>query len=346
MQDWLTHIEYYLQQAIPAVLVTVVETKGSVPREVGAKIVVSADEVLGSIGGGHLEFAAISHARERIAAGDLDFPDFQDFPLGPTLGQCCGGFVRVMYEPINTCNTQWMEDVQQMDLCNQPVALITDTLCNAGIKSIVTCGLEWGAVLPEPVVREARARCGGQLTAGMYQNYFIEPVMDRQLQVYLFGAGHVGKALVEVLSSLPLKVHWIDSRESEFPGEVKENIRICVSDEPEYEVDAAPPGTLFLVMTHSHALDFNICSRVLKKGGYGFLGLIGSASKRSRFVRRLAARGVAKERIQDLVSPIGVGGIEGKQPAVIAVAVAAQVLQLAEQMRMTTGSFQQATAAD
>lgn len=346
MKEWLTHIETCLKQAAPAVLVTVTETKGSVPREVGAKLVVSADKVFGSIGGGHLEFAAIGRARDKLAAETFELPDFQDFPLGPTLGQCCGGFVRVMYEPINAHTAQWMRAIQQPGVGARPIAIVTDTLGQAGMKSVVTPGSVYGAGLPASIVREARVRCDAKSIVGLHRHYLIEPVVDTEPQVYLFGAGHVGKALVDVLSSLPVTVHWIDSRDNEFPPEIKGNTRICISDEPEYEVDAAPPDTIFLVMTHSHALDFNICLRVLEKGGYGFLGLIGSASKRSRFARRLAARGVAEERIQDLVSPIGIEGIEGKQPAVIAVAVAAQVMQLAEQMGTASGQLQLESAAD
>lgn len=341
MKGWLAQIKQLLQDAIPSVLVTVVETKGSTPREVGAKMVISEKEVFGSIGGGHLEFAAINHARHILSVGVENFPAFQDFPLGPTLGQCCGGFVRLMYESTSALKKKWLEYLQQPEMQNVPVAIVTDLdrRENEGLheKTVVTQDYVLGPELPAPIVRTTREKLYGEAQAELNGSYFIDVVAGRRTQVYIFGAGHVGKALVNILSTLPLKITWIDSRDNEFPDGIRDNTKICVSDAPEYEVDFAPPWTLFLVMTHSHALDFNICLRILSKRDYGFLGLIGSAGKRRRFVRRLSARGVPQKRIDDLVSPIGIEGIEGKQPEVIALAVAAQLMQLSARQKSQPG---------
>jgi xanthine dehydrogenase accessory factor len=144
--------------------------------------------------------------------------------------------------------------------------------------------------------------------------------------VLVFGAGHVGKALVPLLAQLPCEIAWIDPRAEEFPGALPANVRQIDSSTPEYCVDDALPGSFYIVMTHSHALDQAICERILRRGDFTYCGLIGSRSKRLKFEKRLRARGISAPTLQRLVCPIGVAGIDGKQPAEIAVAVAAQLL--------------------
>jgi xanthine dehydrogenase accessory factor len=153
------------------------------------------------------------------------------------------------------------------------------------------------------------------------------PEAAPRFHLQLYGAGHVGRAIVDVLAGIPCRVQWIDERESEFPpgpgpGHVE---RLCV--EPvEAEVAGAPPGAFHLVLTHSHDLDLRITEAILRRGDFGFLGLIGSATKRARFLRRLGERGIAPEALSRLTCPIGLPGIAGKEPGVIAVAVVAQLL--------------------
>jgi xanthine dehydrogenase accessory factor len=243
----------------PAVVVEVAEARGSVPREAGTRMLVAADEVRGTIGGGHLELAAIASAR-RLLAGE-DVPRQPHFPLGPALGQCCGGAV--------TLRLQLLAEAD-------PAA--------------------WGAPAP-------------------------------RFALQLYGAGHVGRAIVHLLEGIPCRVTWIDEREDEFPRQATAPHveRLCV--EPvEAEVRQAAPGDFFLVLTHSHDLDLRITEAVLRRGDFGFLGLIGSRTKRARFLHRLEARGIAPEVLTRMTCPIGVPGIEGKEPEVIAVAVVAQLL--------------------
>jgi xanthine dehydrogenase accessory factor len=144
----------------------------------------------------------------------------------------------------------------------------------------------------------------------------------------LFGAGHVGRALVALLAGIPCHVTWVDERESEFPADVPANVSVVVTDMPESEVAAAPTGAYFLVMTHSHPLDQALAEAILRRGDFAYFGLIGSKSKRRQFERRMAARGIPAEHFSDMTCPIGVAGITGKEPATIAVAVAAQLLQV------------------
>lgn len=247
----------------PAIVVEVVATQGSVPREAGTRMLVGADEVLGTIGGGHLELKAMASARQMLtegAAGPLE----HRFPLGPALGQCCGG----------------------------------------------TVTLRWTALAAvDPATWPAAAQL---------------------FTLQLYGAGHVGRAIVKLLAGIACRVQWIDEREDQFPDEPlpAHTERVCV--EPvEAEVRQAAPGDFYLVLTHSHDLDLAITQAILERGDFGYLGLIGSATKRARFEHRFEARGIARPLIDRITCPIGVPGITGKEPEVIAVAVVAQLLQRA-----------------
>ena len=148
------------------------------------------------------------------------------------------------------------------------------------------------------------------------------------LHVVLFGAGHVGHALVTLLGALPCVVEWVDSRDECFPDETPANVQIEVTDTPEAVIDAAPPGSCFLVMTHNHALDFALAERIMRRRDFAYFGMIGSKTKRVKFERRLIERGVEPERLRAMICPIGVPGIVDKAPASIAVAVGAQLMQV------------------
>jgi xanthine dehydrogenase accessory factor len=152
-------------------------------------------------------------------------------------------------------------------------------------------------------------------------------VLASDFNIAVFGAGHVGAAVVSVLSGLDCNIRWIDSREGIFRA-VPRNVRTVETGEPALEVAAMPPGSHYLVMTHSHPLDFDICDRILRRGDAAYCGLIGSLTKRRRFEKRLRQQGLEQRAIDALVCPIGVTGISGKKPAEIAIAVAAEVLQV------------------
>lgn len=251
----------WLDGGRPAMEVLVLEHRGSVPREAGTRMLVAADAVAGTIGGGHLELQAIERARRRLAEG-ATAPDDWAVALGPSLGQCCGGALTLRTQPLTAASL---------------------------------------AAWPEPPPR-----------------FFLQ----------LYGAGHVGRAIVQLLGSIDCRVQWIDERESEFPpGPLPPHIdKVCV--EPvEAEVRAAPPGAFYLVLTHSHDLDLRITEAILKRGDFAFCGLIGSKTKRARFVHRFEERGVAPPVLARLTCPIGIPDIAGKEPEVLAVAVVAQLLQ-------------------
>lgn len=250
-----------------AVWVSVHAAQGSVPREEGAWMVVFADEVLGTIGGGHLEYEAIAEGRRRLATGESGH-ELRRYPLGPSLGQCCGGVVHLRFERVT-----------RADL---------------------------------PRLRERIAA----------------PLVP----VALFGGGHVGKALVRVLGALPFAITWVDSRDEIFPGDLPATVRCEHSDPVQAAVAQLAPGSRVLIMSFSHAEDLDVVAACLKRqreaGDLPYVGLIGSKSKWAVFRHRLEARGFTEAELAHVTSPIGVPGITGKQPEVIAVAVAAQLLQL------------------
>ena len=255
-----------------AVVVEVTEARGSAPREAGTRMLVSARDTAGTVGGGHLELKAIEHARAMLR--DEQFaPHSEHFPLGPALGQCCGGAVTLAYGPLDA---------------------------------------------------DALARW---------------PVDPPRFHLQLYGAGHVGRAIARALAPLNVIVDWIDERDEEFPVEFFEHggpwpdhiRKVCV-DAVEGEVRSAPPGAFFLVLTHQHDLDLRISEAILKRGDFGFFGLIGSKTKRQRFIHRFEQRGIDPT---GMTCPIGVSGVEGKEPEVIAASVVAQLLTLPLAPRVT-----------
>jgi len=256
----------WLAAGVPAVVVEVSDAKGSAPRERGARMVVSAHDAAGTVGGGHLELKALQSAREMLRTGETS-PRREQWTLGPSLGQCCGGAVALAFAPLDEAALgRWAE--------------------------------------PPP-----------------------------RFALQLYGAGHVGRAIAALLATLDVAVDWIDERDAQFPAALPGGApwpahirRVCV-DAVEAEVREAPPGGLVLVLTHSHDLDLRIVEAALRRDDLAFVGLIGSRTKRARFARRLAERGLADAAVARLVCPIGVPGIAGKAPEVVAVAVVAQLLQ-------------------
>ena len=157
---------------------------------------------------------------------------------------------------------------------------------------------------------------------------FIENLRKRP-PLLIFGAGHVGAAIAAVLGSHPdLRITWVDDRTELFPDETLPNVRAVPTDDPAGQVREMPPGAFVAIMSHSHALDFDIAEQVLRRGDFRYCGLIGSASKRAQFTKRWLAHGLPADSLERLVCPIGVDGITGRQPADIAISVAAEILRI------------------
>jgi xanthine dehydrogenase accessory factor len=175
---------------------------------------------------------------------------------------------------------------------------------------------------------------------------FSEQFGDSNRKLYLFGAGHVGRALILALAPLPFDVIWIDPREGAFPAAVPSNVVTIQSENPAAEIADAPPGSFALVMTHSHGLDLEIIDAVLRSPRFAYAGLIGSGTKRARFSKRLREAGIADENISAMVCPIGVPSIKSKHPSAIAAATAVQLLERDEVMRCAESPLADALRLD
>lgn len=273
----------WVRQGQLAMLITVMDSKGSTPRDAGTRMLVSKDHLLGTIGGGHLEWQAIDLARQALReCGEKEVATWaRTFALGPSLGQCCGGVVSLQFAPLN----------------------------EAAMR-------DW-------------------------------PV-SQGLHIELHGAGHVGQAIVKLLADLDFSVRWIDTRDSSDPGcglpddatlqALPDHITWLPSDCPEAEVADAPAGAIHLVLTHRHDLDMRIIEAVLRRGDSLFAGMIGSQTKRARFLHRLQDKGLSADQLAHMTCPIGLPGLQGKEPAVIAVAVVAQLLLLHQQQAAATAT--------
>jgi xanthine dehydrogenase accessory factor len=158
------------------------------------------------------------------------------------------------------------------------------------------------------------------------QNKFFDKFAPSRFHIMLFGAGHVGRALIRKLEDIDCKISWVDSRAEQFPSDLPSNTVRIISDQPEEVAAKAPANTYFLIMTHSHQIDQRVCEAVLTRNDFRLCGLIGSATKRRKFEDRLRAKGISDDVLDKLTCPIGISGITGKEPAVIAISVAAQLL--------------------
>ena len=258
-----------------AVLVQVHATEGSAPRDAGAWMAVFADALIGTIGGGHLEFEAIDRARALLNAEGTDKPsETMRLALGPSLGQCCGGVVHLRLECVTAAAATELR--RRLDVERMPVVL--------------------------------------------------------------FGGGHVGHALADVLARLPVALHWIDSREGIFPTGLPTHV-VCENSEPvQAAVKDLAPGSCVLIMSFSHAEDLDVLTQCLARQRTAqdlpYIGLIGSKTKWATFRQRLEARSYSAEELAHVTCPIGVPGIDGKEPEVIALAVAAQLLQVRSALKI------------
>lgn len=281
MAEWLARA--------PVVLVRVLHTRGSVPREQGAMMAVSATAIAGTVGGGQMEWQAIAHARAALQAGTM-LAEVRRHALGPQHGQCCGGVVQLVYETVPQ-------------------------------------GTPW------PAQAAAALRAGRE--ADLPSTVYAQRVRPATLHVSLFGGGHVGRALVDLLGRLPCRVSWVDSRDEIFPDVLPPQVHAEHSAPVQaavHDLQCVPPGSHVLVMSFSHAEDLDIIAACLARqrarGDLPFVGLIGSRSKWATFRRRLMQRGTTAAELAHVTCPIGAPGIAGKEPEVIALAVCAQLFAL------------------
>lgn len=306
MMVWAT-ISAALERHGSCSLVTVLTAEGSSPREAGARMVVQpGGSFFGTIGGGQLEFDAISIARDALNRGEAGL-SLRSFSLGPDLGQCCGGRVRLAIEVMNAGRR---EEIYRLAVKERNGAFSTRATIEEG-----------GTVGPREIIDPVE---GPHI--GLNGAELIETFGESRTELWLFGAGHVGRALVLALAPLPFNVTWIDSRRDAFPAMVPANCRCVLSKHPEKELENAPDGAWLVIMTYSHALDQAIADAALRREKFPYVGMIGSRTKRGRMLSRFRAGGIGEGALGRFVCPIGLQSIKSKQPAAIAASVAADLL--------------------
>ncbi len=255
-------VRRFLVSHSDAIVAELTAVSGSSPRAAGTFMVIAPDALIGTIGGGALEYMVIARARQALRDGVL--PGELDVPLGPEIGQCCGGRVNV-----------------------------TLTVLTA------------------------------ELAAGLVQRLKADEA--KLPHVYLFGSGHVGKALAKALAALPLSVHVIDTRPDEL-HDLPDTVEARAVPMPEAVVRSAPAGSAFVILTHDHALDFLIAAEALKRADALYVGMVGSKTKRAKFSSWYLEEGGDRDALRRLVLPIGSFGLVDKRPEVIAALAAAEIM--------------------
>ena len=303
--DWIDFAQQLVSNGERAVFIMVTALRGSAPRECGTWMLVSQSRIAGTLGGGELERMA-SEAAQAMLSGD---GQWQRTPLrcvlGPDLGQCCGGAIELLLEPIDANASPW--------LC-----LATKALSSPAAQTL-------GFAIDQPdltpyLVTDAHAP---------NDSIHLQSLRDPRLQLFLFGAGHVGRAVCGIAAELPVCITAVDSRKewlARLPTAT--NVHHQWEKTPESIITTIPMGAAALVMTFSHDLDYRLCLRLLARQDLAFIGLIGSHSKANSFRRRLKADGVTETVSDRMVSPIGRDGPPGKEPGVIALAALSEVMSL------------------
>lgn len=295
-------LQNFLRDHGPYIRVVTADVQGSTPREIGAAMLVANDAQQGTIGGGTLEFEASKAALKQLRS-DIAIK-VSRHPLGPELGQCCGGAVTLVSECI---------DQDYIDALSQnPFHLRR---------------VEGTADKPFAITRDiAKARSEGcALSARLTDGWLIEPIHQAPRKLWVWGAGHVGRAIVDVLAPLPVfSITWIDTHKDRFPAKIADGVDWVAATVPNDLVKHAPPNSEHLILTFSHSLDLSLCHALLHQG-YSEIGLIGSKTKWARFQKRLSELGHSPDQISQIICPIGDPNL-GKHPQEIAIGVAAKLL--------------------
>ncbi|MEJ8573235.1 xanthine dehydrogenase accessory protein XdhC [Microbaculum marinum] len=322
MSDIWTRLSRIVRIQGRGALVTVLDIRGSAPREAGARMIVAPDgSFSGTVGGGQLEWEAIQLAAGRLRVGSSQMC-VSDFALGPDLGQCCGGRV--------TIATELFVDRDLGEI---------ERLAGLEASGGFTCEARY---IPDRPHAERRilgnsGEAADTAQPGVRVLTRVERFEDTRYPVVLFGAGHVGRALVLALAPLPFRVTWVDGRPDGFPKAMPRNVTPVRAARPAQLVGEAASGSLVIIMTHSHPLDLELTRAALARNDLPYVGVIGSETKRARFLSRLRDSGIGSSALARLRCPIGIDGIDDKAPPVIAASVAAELLLVSQAARGDSG---------
>jgi xanthine dehydrogenase accessory factor len=298
MVSWIEVARDWIARDGAVVRASLVGVRGSAPREAGAMMLISATDIWQTIGGGSLEFEVMAKARAMLAAPSSPWMrQVISAALGPDMGQCCGGHVRVLLERFTADEAAGLMTIQGCRRIAHPLA---------------------GTA---PPVDAGDAEIGPDAAGSM----FVAPVIQPGRPLFLYGAGHIGRALAPHLAALQFDLHWVDIEDARFPAGIPDGVTKVIASDPTVIAAHAPADAIHLVITHNHALDEALCHRILSGPGFARLGLIGSATKAARFQSRLTKAGIAPAMLARLVCPVGLPEITGKHPARVALSIAAGV---------------------
>ena len=280
----------------PVCLVVVASVKGSAPREAGAMMLVYPDHIKGSIGGGELEYQAIQTARSHQSEAGFERL-VRSYPLGPSLGQCCGGHVKLMFEWYGT----------------------------EKLSVLATLAAQTSGYSLHNTIDQSAPSYAAQRPDQRPDDVHLLPLQKGACDVLLYGAGHVGRAVVDFARHLSCQIYWVDVDDTRFPETIPAGVTKLPARSPQNIAARASDQAIHLVMTYSHQLDYEIVSTLLRSGRFARCGLIGSATKAARFHSRLQDNGLSKAEIERLVCPVGLLQVTGKAPLQVALSVTAQL---------------------
>jgi xanthine dehydrogenase accessory factor len=323
LRSWPEAAAQLLASEPAVVRVLVAQARGSVPRDAGICMLVSATRLLGTVGGGQLEWQAVAAARELLAQG-REAASLQHFTLATDLGQCCGGVVDVWMECFTLASRTLLHKAHAASL--RGAAVWRSALEGATVAHEVVLDSSQRPEVAQLLAAE-RSAAIPQLSVEPDGRITLLERLDEMLPaLWIFGAGHVGQALARIAVELPVCLTWIDPRQELLPRPLPARVRVLQVADPAETVAAAPPGTFFVVLTHSHSLDYQLCREILRRADQAWVGVIGSKSKAARFRSRLLREGFDPATVAQLVCPMGLPNIKSKWPSVIAVSVATQLL--------------------
>jgi len=355
MNSWLKPVKTASALNKGFVLLTIISTKGSTPCSNGDKIVFSgAESVFGSIGGGNLEFKALSFAEELLSLNS-NGTYLKKYPLGASLGQCCGGYVNVMFESFiqSDATNSWIKTVSNLLQDNEDfiVATIIDSnseiefsskkfvyldgtlspnIDDKKISSLITKSAKDLLLLSDSPTIVQFENQSGALTEVCFEKVLTSEVQP----VVVFGAGHISRALMPILINLPIKIYWVDDRAEQFDkyqGDTSQIDIIC--DDFVQSIPDLPDSSYCLVITYSHQIDFEICEKMITQNNFSYLGMIGSEIKGKKFRDRFHQKNFSEEVINKFICPIGDKQKFLKSPAAIAVTIAMDLINFIEHKR-------------
>ena len=361
MDSWLDPVKTEISLNNGFVLLTIIATKGSTPCTNGDKIVFTKNEnSFGSIGGGNLEFKSLAFAKEMLGQ-KMNTRQLVKYPLGATLGQCCGGYVKVLFESFIdddeglSHNNSWIEQVSMLYKKGEDFILATiididkknhsstqkciytinnfySSLSNKKLSNFIeesASNLMQSAQSPTIVEFEDDSETKAQV--------LLEKVNSSEvLPVVVFGAGHISRALMPIIINLPIKLYWIDDRQEQFDQYVGDTSQINIICDDFLTSMADLPNEIYtLVITYSHQIDFEICEKMIIQNNFSYLGMIGSSIKGRKFRDRFAQKNYSKDVIDKFTCPIGEKQKLLKSPTSIAITIAMDLINFIENKKQS-----------